>query len=193
MGNQTKAEFFTDSIPNGWRKTVATSPDVKFGIDKNTKHSGSASGFIKREAGFNTQGSGTMLQSILADEYRGKRIKMSAYAKSDAVMRAGFYLRVDGPETALTFANTLKNSIEETTSWQLYQLILDVPEEARNIDFGAMLMQEGTLWVDDYKIEVIPKTGTTDNMTSEESKTRKLPVRNYKPNPKPVNLGFEDF
>ena len=181
-----------DSIPKGWRATLETSPDVIMGIDTIIKRSGRASGFIKRLP-IESNGYGTMMQSIEANEYRNKMVRISVYVKCKDVERGGLYFRVDGKETALRHTYSSKQYIEETMDWTLFQLTLDVPEESRNIDFGATLVGEGTLWLDDYKLEVVEKTTADDNMITEESKTRKLPIRNYLPNKKAINLGFEEL
>lgn len=181
----------TDSIPKGWQTSPNNDPDVEIGTDTLIKHSGKASAFIYRSPSGNG-GTGGLTQVIEAIPYLGKRIRLSVYAKSKDVQRAFFYMRVDGKETSPNFANTMKNSIEETTEWGIYQITLDVPDESVNIVFGSVMINRGTLWIDDYKLEIVDKTMPSDNILTEQQKTLKFAPRNYLPNKIAINLGFEE-
>ena len=181
----------TDSIPKGWRTPPNKDPDVEIGTDTLIKHSGKASAFIYRSPS-GSGGTGGLAQVIEAVPYLGKRVRWSVYAKSKDVQRAIFYMRVDGKETSLVFANTINNPVEETTDWAVYQITLDVPDEAVSIVFGSLLVNRGTLWIDDCKLEVVDKTVPSDNTLTEQQKTVKFATKNYLPNKIAINLGFEE-
>jgi len=54
--------------------------------------------------------------------------------------------------------------IEGTTDWGKYEIVLDVPEGASKIAFGALLSGVGQIWFDDLLIEIVPgSTPTTGN------------------------------
>ena len=139
-------------------------------------------------------GNATMIQSIAADAFRNKRVKLTVYARSKEVETgAYFYFKVDGPDTELAFANTAVELIEETTDWTLYHITLDVPEAAINMDFGVvMLPGQGTLWMDDFNLEVVDKSIPSDAWVARGKLRNPVTKKNYQPNAKAMNLGFED-
>src|SRR5436189_2066267 len=64
--------------------------------DDTVKHEGKASGSV-RSTGDAADGFGTLTQAFRADQYRGKRLRMTGYVKSDGVEGwAGLWMRVDG-------------------------------------------------------------------------------------------------
>src|SRR5262245_5038888 len=86
-------------------------------LDKNEKHGGKASGFIRSVDPPDANSFGTFTQAFRADDYRGKRVRMTAYAKSkDVEGWAGLWLRIDGKEKfGLAFDNMQDRAIKGTT------------------------------------------------------------------------------
>jgi hypothetical protein len=67
-------------------------------------------------------------------------------------------MRVDGPRSqTLAFDNMYRRGVHGTTEWRAYAVVLDVPDAATGIAFGALLSGDGTLWVDDLTFEVVGK------------------------------------
>ena len=111
-------------------------------------------------------GFGALMQDMKPGKYLGKRIKMTGYLKSkDVTGWAGFWLRVDqaGSQQFLSFDNMQDRPIKGTTDWRKYEIVLDVPSEASNIAFGALMSKTGQIWIDDVNFEVVddsvPTTG----------------------------------
>lgn len=52
-------------------------------------------------------------------------------------------------------------TIEGTTEWQRYEVVLDVPEDAANISFGISLFGTGTVWLNTVKLEVVGSDAPT--------------------------------
>jgi hypothetical protein len=111
------------------------------------------------------------MQSFKADEYLSKRIRFSAFVKTDAVQDwAGLWLRVDGPKGSLAFDNMQTRSIKGTTAWQNYEVVLDVPAEATGIAFGILMSGTGSAWINSIKMEVVgTNIPTTDVRTPQPS------------------------
>jgi hypothetical protein len=76
---------------------------------------------------------------------------------------AGLWLRIDPAEGAphLAFDNMEGRGVTGTQDWGRYEVVLDVPENASQIAFGALLTDEGTVWVDDLSIEAVGKEIST--------------------------------
>jgi hypothetical protein len=68
--------------------------------------------------------------------------------------RLRLWLRVD---PNLGFDNMRDRGVQGTTAWGRYEVILDVPLNATEIAFGALLSGNGTLWVDDLNLEAVGK------------------------------------
>lgn len=124
------------------------------------------------------------MQSFRADLYVTQRLRMTAYAKSEAVEDwAGLWMRVDGPKPnkSLSFDNMQGRPIKGTTEWQEYQIVLEVPIESVNIAFGILLSGTGQVWVDDFRFEAVNQdiavTSRPEDLIAEYSEAIK-----YEPN-----------
>ena len=124
-------------------------------LDRETKHGGAASAFFEALADPD-QSFKTMIQAIAADEYRGKRVRYSAFVKSQDIDKwAGLWMRVDTEKSSPSFDNMMERSIKGTTEWQKYEIVLDVPGDAEMITFGLLIDSKGKLWVDDMAMEIV--------------------------------------
>ncbi|MFK7931442.1 MAG: hypothetical protein AB8H79_24905 [Myxococcota bacterium] len=130
--------------------------------------------------GSNAQGFGTLFQSIVARNYKGKRVRMTVWLKTEEVDGwSGAWLRVDRLTKAVAFDNMQDRALRGTHDWSKQTLVVDVPQDAGRIFFGGILSGEGTLWVDALELEVVDTSvPVTDQL-----------VRPKPPAPK--NLGFE--
>jgi|SRR5579872_810163 len=175
------AAILSFDLPKGWFK-AGTDPDkyemgVEFGSGRASKYAATIQSNARRIHGF-----GTLMQNISADKYKGKKIRMTGYMKSYDVKKwAGFWLRVDGKGTnnTLEFDNMYDRPIAGNTNWQKYEIVLDVPDNASNIAFGALLSGTGKIWFDDIKLEEVPGSVAA---TGSKRKQRA----------DPVNLDFEE-
>lgn len=133
--------------------------------DTDEKHSGTASGRITKQS---TSGNfGTFTQMFVADQYKGKRVRLSGVLKTKEANKAGLWMRIDGPEDSpLGFDNMSNRAVEGTTDWKEYQVVLDVPENATHIALGFLLIGDGTAWGDDLKLEVVGNVGEGPETTN---------------------------
>ena len=136
------------------------------GVDREVAHGGHASVSIRSIAA-ESKGFRSVTQFIKADTYRGKRVRLTGFLKTRDVRGgwAGVWLRVDGPdEKSLAFDNMQGRPAMGTTDWSRHAVVLDVPEAAVRLAFGALLVGTGQVWVDDLALDVvdpkeIPVTG----------------------------------
>ena len=98
----------------------------------------------------------------------GKHLKYSGYIRTEGVTEgwAGLWWRVDGePGTAaLAFDNMHDRGATGTTPWTLYEIELDIPAGARNINFGVLHAGNGTAWFDTLRVE-LDRVPYADNTT----------------------------
>ncbi len=169
-------------VPQGWLAAGSRPQDYKMTVDRTVAHSGKASALLK-SAVSEPGGFGTLMQTFKADTYRGKRVRMSGYVRSEDVKNsAGLWMRVDGSrDEPLAFDNMQDRPIKGTTDWKKYEIVLDVPDSAQNIAFGLLLSGAGRTWVDDLSFEVVGKDVPTTG-----------PKMGAGVQPAPANLDFEE-
>ena len=155
-----------EPLPKGWMAGNAKEYDA--GIDRKVFKEGQAGAYIRsiaaRPAGF-----GTVMQTFSAENYLGKRVRMTAFVKADRIVGwAGLWMRVDGEgeeNQGLSFDNMQKRPIKGTLPWQQYHIVLDVPDNSKTITFGILLTGIGRARLDEFKFEIVgkdvPVTGTT--------------------------------
>ena len=152
-------------VAKGWFITGSNPDQYSFGTEKVTGTTGNKSAFIRAKSPSPT-GFGTLMQYISAENYRGKRVRMSARMKSAEAGRAQLWMRVDPQATnaelsngskMLAFYNMDDRPVTGTSDWKRYDIVLDVPEKAFAIAYGFFLNGPGTAWTDDYKLEIVSK------------------------------------
>lgn len=100
-------------------------------------------------------------QSLDATRYAGKRIRVSAYFKTDAVAQyAGLWVNL------VSHTNNMNNlpapnirvadaPVRGTQDWRKSEVVLDVPADIHTVGYGFGLVGSGQVWVDDMQIEVV--------------------------------------
>ena len=144
-----------DPAPPGW---TLGGQGYDAGLDRVVKHGGEASAFLRSNGGAAGE-FGTLMQTIDAAGYRGSRVRLSGFSKTANVVGwAGFWMRVDGAGSLLAFDNMQSRPIKGTTDWKRYDVVLDVPPEAKALAFGLLLAGNGQIWFDDLQLEVVDRS-----------------------------------
>jgi hypothetical protein len=180
----TLTGFAADSVPKGWFKAGSHPQNYEMSVDTAVKHNGKSSAYIKF-IGDKAEGFGTLMQAFKADDYRSKRVRMSAWMKTENTDSAQLWMRVDGEKRMLGFDNMDNRGVKGTTEWKRYEITLDVPENTVNIAFGALVNGKGQAWMDDFQFEVVGKDVPTTNMLPPEEMNKEQEQK------QPVNLNFE--
>lgn len=108
---------------------------------------------------------GQVAEAIAADEFRGKRVRMRSPVKTASLQQwVGLFMEVDDVQrTVLASDDMHKRPIQGTTPWQTYDVVLDVPNSAQQIEYGLRITGTGDAWVDVVHFEVVdssvPTTG----------------------------------
>ena len=133
--------------PDGWQIAGTQAQDYHIGVDPDMPGGPArivALGDDQNEAGF-----ATMMQSIDAEPYRGKRAMCEAEIRCiDTSGLVTIWMRVDDEnKKALSFDNMEmrkeNGAIRGTKGWSKRQVVLDVPETAASIHFGFFLKGGG--------------------------------------------------
>jgi len=190
----------------GWFLAGLNPRGYLLALDDDVRHGGTRSASMRCRSA-SCEDFGTVMQTIRADDYRGMRVRLTAWVRSENAGRANLWMRVDGfasrmgdasygrPQSAtLDFDNMENRKMRGTHDWTLQQIVLDVPKFASTVNYGLILSGAGAAWIDDIVLEVVDKKA---------KRTGLFPVR-YGPKPspeelsrlnrystQPQNLGFE--
>ncbi len=138
-------------IAAGWGG--ADSADYRASVDARAGHAGNPALSIEFVGG---KPSGyAVRQSIKADAYRGKRVRLDGWVKADQAVDGGaLWMRID-------FANgdyVLDNSLDLTSGWTKCQLVAAVPPDAMGISFGLRMKGKGKILTSDLRFETVANT-----------------------------------
>lgn len=177
-----KNKMANQMTPQGWTITGQKTEGYEVSLDRTEVHLGRASACLRSTGKQGADSFITLMQLFSAEQYHGKRLKLTAFVKVEQVTGwAGLWMRVDHSNgEMLRFDNMQDRPLQGTLDWNQFAVVLDIPKESHAIAFGILLSGEGRVWVDNFHFETVDeKTPTTDSATKEE-----LPQE-------PINLNFE--
>lgn len=168
----------------GWRFVSNPGTAYRGFLDRQVAYQGNASASIRSLPLAFSRSSGLYWQAIDASSYRGQRIRLEGFVRSQEVTGwAGLWLRLDPKEgPPLEFDNMQNRPILGTTPWKPYSIELNVAPEAEEIHLGALLVGQGQIWIDELRLN---RLGRFLPGYDEWRRARHLPKD-------PVNLNFED-
>ncbi len=94
------------------------------------------------------------LAFTLPDNYKGKKIRLSGYIKTEKVTAgyAGLWMRID---PNIGFDNMKDRGITGTTDWKKYEITLQLnPKETDKIVLGGLLVGNGKMWLDKLEVSI---------------------------------------
>lgn len=173
MKNEIKGWFLSGSNPD----------DYVMSIDDEVVYQGKVSARLESRNNKRNNGFATMMQQFNAKKYLNKRMKLSAFIKADKVVEStGLWMRVDDKyENILQFDNMSNRQIKGTNSWNIYSVVLDIPEQSEVISMGILLNGFGKVWIDNIKFTNVDLNIPSTNMSMERNLLDE-----------PINLSFED-
>ncbi len=141
-------------------------------------------GAVLRSTVADPGGYGTLMQSVDAAPFRGKRARLAGQVKADDVRGwAGLWARVDGADGKPTaFDNMEGRPLRGTLGWAPYEVVLDVPPTAARVAFGALLSGAGRIEVSELALTPAESAVETTDLVHPKSA----------PLTPPRNLGFDD-
>jgi hypothetical protein len=162
--------------------------------DHTIAYEGSGSGLL--ESISETAQDGTLMQVSSASTYKGKRIRFTAFLRSNEVAgRAGLWVRADDTDGTTVafrncyFASAPKGFVQGTTGWKQVEISIDIPDTAMDLSFGVQMQSTGTVWIDNASIDVI---GPYDPARADQvERTPHSPIDPQKLPPVPQNMDFE--
>ncbi len=140
---------------NGWTFVEGPSQHFDWGIDTSMIHQGNPSFFLKTKEGA-SKGKGGLQQAFLADEYRGKRLRLSSFLKTENVEGGtALWIQIEGVNETLRPANAQEHVLQGTHGWVRRELSVEVPQESISVVLGLTLVGRGHIWLSDVRLEVV--------------------------------------
>jgi hypothetical protein len=151
--------------PASWLVTGAAPADYVMATDATASRCGRPSARIssrvKQPADF-----GAVAQSLDAYSYRGKRVRLSGFAKANTTGWAGLWMRVDAADgKVLSFDNMQNRPLTVTGGWTPVSVVLDVPANSAEIVFGLLLDGAGDAWMNSVTVDIVdPSVPVTNKL-----------------------------
>jgi hypothetical protein len=178
-----------EMVPKGWIK-AGSAPQL-YEVDPIRNTDGKSAVTLRSTGGKSVEMDGTpsanvfgtLMQTIAATDYAGKRLRLSATVSSEHVQGwAGLWMRVDGrPGKTLSFDNMESHPIKGTSDSRKYSVVLDVPASAQSVSYGILLTGPGAVTWTGVRVETVGK----DVPTTSGPMMEPLPSR-------PQNLDFSE-
>jgi hypothetical protein len=106
---------------------------------------------------------GAIYQQVPATAHRGRRLRFAGWLRTKdargSATGGGAVLMLQAMQGGAPLAwNHMKDApVQGTTAWKRYEIELDVPAAADQIEVGAMLHGPGRLWLDDVELVVLAR------------------------------------
>lgn len=158
-----------DRTAQGWFLAGSKPEYYRTGVDPKD-YKGQPVSFLRNSLP-ETNGYGTLMQTVVATPYLGKRIRLRALIKTESVDDwAGLWMRIDKKNATLAFDNMHGRAIRGTQPWTGYDVVLDVPADATSISFGIVLSGPGQVEINQLTVEPVGAdtevTGASTNLPS---------------------------
>ena len=115
--------------PSGWGMGGSDPAAYECNIDPSAAYYGQPSVLIKAKRP-TVEGFGTMMQCFRSERYLGKRVRFSAFVRSEGISApedwAGLWMRVDRLSVSrfAAFDNMQNRPVKGTTPWRNYEVVL---------------------------------------------------------------------
>lgn len=146
-----------DPLPDGWHMAGSRPADYDAGLlPPASGYDGKRVIRLRFRAADPPAGFGTVMQSIDAARYRGRRVRFSAMLRGQEVsVWAGTWLRVDAENGTKALDNMYDRPLRGSTGWTEAANVLDVGQDAASVHFGVLLSGEGAVDLASLRFEIV--------------------------------------
>jgi erythromycin esterase len=156
----------SSAAPAAWR---VGGLGVNSGYHASVEHSGCVQGSgcarVSRSAPVRMGGFGTLEQAVDATALRGHRVRLRASIRLDAVVSSGgaqLFLQAENERGDLLAAANMFDRAARSTSWGVYEVLLDLPASTGVLRYGMALSGDTAARLDAVTIEIAdPPAGTS--------------------------------
>ncbi|HEU4335338.1 MAG TPA: hypothetical protein VFT32_12660, partial [Candidatus Eisenbacteria bacterium] len=135
-----------------WRG-VPAGPASTTHLDSTNVHGGRFSGRLERRS--DSPGEFSSIALPVPVDFAGDSVELHGWLKLEGVRGwAGLWQRQDGRGSSLQFDNMESSGLSGSSDWREYSVTLPLHAKARTLVVGALLVGEGTVWVDDLELRI---------------------------------------
>ena len=143
--------------PEGWVAIQhAGAESYDFALDSGQKRSGTQSMRVRK---IGPEPYGTITQVLNGGPYAGKTVRLSGWIRVEGVPErsegAGLVLMALKGSSFLAHEFMKKSRARGSADWKQYTIELKLPPATTRLELGATLEGAGTMWVDDFTLEVV--------------------------------------
>jgi hypothetical protein len=171
-----QAKYRTAAPMDGWFVLGMNRDDHAVTVDRTQGHLTSSSALIRSRDSSVTSPT-LVTQHFLAHEYHGKRVRLSAWLKSENVTRSAVLWMLLEDNTRLLLFTTA-TPVTGTTDWTRREIVYDIDTDTTLISIGFELEGAGAVWLADVAVDIV---GTEVRTTG----SRQIPSQ-------PKNLSFDE-
>jgi formylglycine-generating enzyme required for sulfatase activity/tRNA A-37 threonylcarbamoyl transferase component Bud32 len=162
-----------NGFPRGWDQSGLRTPTggslgARIGLDSTRAHRGSSSALLEwtPEKATSAAARPRLVQEISAVSFRGQRLRLSGWLATEAgTQQAGLLMRIESNFGVLAQDGMVQHGLKGENDWKRLEVVLDVPQAATVIVFGAWQAGRGRTWVDDLTLAPVgPEVATTSTL-----------------------------
>ena len=177
-------------IPRGWFLAGTKPADYEVAVDHESEYSHYTSVVLHAKRA-TVDGFVTLMQQFRADDYRGKRLRLSGSLKAEGVQDwAGLWMRVNQGKLVVAFDNMHDRPVRGTRGWHDYEIVLEIPLEATDISFGVLLNGTGVVRMSHPRLETVPSYVPTTGHAMKPTEMDQVSKAEFPQGP--ANLDFEN-
>ena len=152
--------FGPSRVPVNWSFVTAQPKMYRTGYDK-VANSQTPRSLVIRSLNSSAEGFAGLGQKCDATPYRGQRVRISVWMKTDGVNGAAQFVFSVKDEAGVKLAQG-GDGVGGSRYWRQYAAVVDVPEQAATLSYGMVLSGAGKAWFNDLQIHVVSNTVKLD-------------------------------
>ncbi|HET7904788.1 MAG TPA: hypothetical protein VFM17_09510, partial [Candidatus Eisenbacteria bacterium] len=122
-------------------------------LDSAIVHGGRFAGRLERRG--DSPGEFSSIALSVPVDFAGDSVELRGWLKLEGVRGwAGLWQRQDGRSSGLPFDNMESRALSGSSDWREYSVTLPLDSRARTLVVGALIVGEGTVWVDDLELRI---------------------------------------
>ncbi len=141
-------------------------------------------------------GTGALQQTIVADEWRGKRLVFSVHLRTRELISAGYaqaFVRAERDDgLVVAFDNLSRHALRANRDWIQLEIVIDIPQSADFLIYGAFLVGPGRMWADSIALSEVPMNKTPTAPPFERQQQNPPADSVFHVMLGPINTDFED-
>ena len=156
------SHFGPSRVPANWSFLTAQPKIYRTGYDK-VANSQTPTSLVIRSLNSSAEGFAGLSQKCDATPYRGQRVRISVWIKTDGVNGSAYFFFVVNDQEGARLACGA-DGVGGSRYWRQYAAVVDVPEEAATLFYDMALSGAGKAWFNDLQIDVVPNTVKLDQL-----------------------------